>query len=84
MKITNIEEVGCNDILRWAISNKVDFIVEPELINLINNETSYLVTFSDVTFLELFRLTQIFRHKLRVVDEKEFIKEFLITKKNNI
>jgi len=76
MKITNIEETGCNDILRWAISNKVNLLEEPELISLINNETSYTVTFSNINFFELFRLTQLFRDKLRIIEEKEFIKEF--------
>jgi len=76
MKITNIEETGCNDILRWAIANEVNLFDEPELIGLINNETSYTITFSDITFFELYRLTQLFRNRLKIIEEKEFIKEF--------
>lgn len=76
MKITNIEETGCNDILRWAIENEVNLQGEPEMINLINNETSYNITFSDINLFELFRLVQLFRNKLRIIEEKDFIKEF--------
>lgn len=71
MYLTNIQEAGANNVLSWAISNG-DIIKEDQAIHgLINAETYYLVTLSDVNFFELFRLTQMYRNKVRVLTEKK-------------
>ena len=67
MKITDIKEVGCNNLLRWAIKNGADIKSDQALISLINDEVSYMVTFNDVTFFELFRLTQMYRDNLAII-----------------
>ena len=70
MKITDIKEVGCNNLLRWAIKNGADLKRDTALISLINDETSYMVTFDDITFFELFRLTQMYRDNLAIIATK--------------
>lgn len=70
MKITDIKEVGCNNLLRWAIKNGADLKHDTALISLINDETSYMVTFDDITFFELFRLTQMYRDNLAIIATK--------------
>lgn len=70
MNITGIRETGSSDILRFALNNDADIKSDTALQSLINNETSYLVTISDINFLELFRLTQQYRDKLKIVDEQ--------------
>ncbi len=71
MKITNIRESGANNTLLWAISNGANPRGDEQLTSLINDELFYLVTLSDVNFLELFRLTQMYREKLRIVNEQQ-------------
>lgn len=70
MKITDIKEVGCNNLLRWAIKNGADLKRDTAIISLINDETSYMVTFDDITFFELFRLTQMYRDNLAIIATK--------------
>lgn len=71
MKLINIREAGANNLLTWAIANG-DSIKDDEAIHgLVNAETFYLVTLSDVNFFELFRLTQIYRNKVRIISEKK-------------
>lgn len=70
MKITNIKEAGCNNTLLWALKNGATIYGDEPLCSLINDELFYLVTFSDVTFFELFRLTQMYRDKLKILEEK--------------
>ena len=67
MKITDIKESGCNNLLRWAIKNGAKINQDSALQSMINNELSYLVTFSDVTFFEMFRLTQMYRDDLAII-----------------
>ena len=69
MKIIDIKESGCSNILMWALTNGADIKSDDPLISLINDETFYLVTLGDVNFFELLRLTQIYRNKLRIRNE---------------
>ena len=70
MKIVDIKESGCNNILMWALSNGANVKTDDPLMSLINDELFYLVTIGDVNFFELFRLTQAYRDKIRICDEK--------------
>jgi hypothetical protein len=69
MKLLNINESGANNILMWAITNGADIKSDPALQSVINDELSYIATLKDVNFFELFRLTQIYRDKVRIIDE---------------
>lgn len=69
MFIKDIKESGSNNILMWAIRNNANIQGDEQLQSVINDELFYQVTFGDVNFFELFRLTQLYREKLRVVDE---------------
>lgn len=69
MEITKFTESGCNNTLMWAISNGADIKSDTSLQEIINSELFYLITFSNVNFLELFRLTQNYRDHVRIVDE---------------
>lgn len=71
MKISSIKESGSNNVLRWAINNGADIKSDIQLQSIINDETFYLVTLDGVNFFELFRLTQIYRKKLRIMNEKK-------------
>lgn len=71
MQITDIREAGANNLLMWAISNGADIKEDEQLQSLINDETHYLVTLSDVNFFELFRITQMYRDKVRTLVEKK-------------
>ena len=69
MKVLNIKEAGANEILMWAISNGADIKNDQALQSIINDEMFYLVTLGNVNFLEVFRLTQMYREKLRIIEE---------------
>jgi len=71
MQLTNIKESGTNNILMWAIANGADIKNDPALQSIIRDELSYIVTISDINFFELFRLTQLYRDRLRIIDEKQ-------------
>lgn len=73
MKLTGIKEAGSSNILHWALKNDAVLTKEQELLSFINDETFYLITLSDVNFFELFRLTQLYRNKLRILNEKQAI-----------
>lgn len=68
MKITAIKSCGSTNLLRWAIENGADIRDDIQLASIINNETFYQLTIEDVNFLELFRLTQLYREKLHVTN----------------
>ena len=70
MKVTAIKESGCNNLLLWAIKNGAKIKQDSALQSLINDELMYLVTFSDVTFFEMFRLTQMYRDDLAIIATK--------------
>ena len=69
MKITSITESGSNNTLLWAISNGADIKSDIPLQSIINDELFFLVRLEDVNMFELFRLTQHFRNKLRIINE---------------
>lgn len=71
MQITNIKESGTNSTLLWAISNGANPKTDEALMSIVNDELFYLVTLSDINFLELFRLTQMYREKLRILNMKQ-------------
>lgn len=71
MKISNIHECGSSNLLRWAIANDADIASDISLQSLINDETFYQITLTDVNFLELFRLTQTYREKVCVINEQK-------------
>ena len=71
MRIDDICESGSSNILKWAIANGADLKSDVQLQALINDETFYLVKVADLNFLEVFRLSQIYREKLRIVNEKK-------------
>lgn len=70
MQIVNIKESGANNLLMWALSNGANIKKDFSLSSLINDELCYFVTIEGINFFELFRLTQIYRDKLRIVQEK--------------
>ena len=70
MNIIKIKESGCNNVLLWAIKNNANIKSDVPLQEIINQELFYLVTIEDVNQFELFRLTQTYRNKLRIIDEK--------------
>lgn len=69
MKITSIKETGANNTLLWAIANGGDPRGDEALTSLINDDLCYLVTISGLNFLEVIRLTQMYREKLRIINE---------------
>ena len=73
MKITKITESGTNNLLRWAIQNGADIKNDSALHALINDQTFYLVTMENVNFFEVFRLTQMYREKMRIVSEEKAV-----------
>lgn len=70
MKIVSIKESGCNNTLMWALKNDANIYDDKALCSIINDELFYLVTFSKVNMFELFRLTQVYRDKLKILEEK--------------
>lgn len=71
MNFINIKESGTNNILLWAISNGADIKSDLALQSIISDELSYIITIDNVNFFELFRLTQIYRDKIRIIDESK-------------
>lgn len=71
MKVTEIKESGSNNVLMWALRNDADIKSDVPLINIIDDEIHYIVTLSGVNMFELFRLTQVFRDQLRIVDQHQ-------------
>ena len=71
MRITDIKESGTSSLLKWALSNKANIRGDQPLLSLINDELFYSVTLSDVNFFELFRLSQHYRDKLRILNSTQ-------------
>lgn len=69
MRLTEIKEAGNNNILKYAIKKGANIRTDNSLISIINAETFYLITLEDVNFLELFRLVQQYRNKIRILQE---------------
>lgn len=70
MKLESIKQAGSPNLLKWAIDNKADFLSFKSIVDMIGNESFYLVTISDVNFFEVFRLVQVYREKLRIIERK--------------
>ena len=70
MKITDIKEAGCNNLLMYSLQHGASLADDKPLISLINDEYFYLVNISDLNFYEVFRLTQMYRDKLRVLSSE--------------
>ena len=70
MTITKIIEGGSNNTLRWAIANGANIVEDTQLQSIINSETFYRIEVEDINFLELYRLVQLFREKVRIVASK--------------
>lgn len=69
MNISRISESGTNNTIRWAIKNGADVKSDFPLQSIINDELCYLVTINDANFFELFRLTQMYRDKIRIINK---------------
>lgn len=69
MKVTGIQIAGCTNVLMWAIKNGADIKNDVPLQSIINDEMYFLVRMENVNLLELFRLTQEYREKIRVINE---------------
>lgn len=70
MKITSINVAGSTNIIKWAINNQADILNDIPLQSMINDEMFFQVTIEDVHFLEMFRLSQVYRDKLRIILDK--------------
>lgn len=68
MKITKIEQSGSTNTLNWAIANNADIKTDNALVSVINNELFYWITISDINAFQLFRLTQAYRNKLKILE----------------
>lgn len=71
MKVTNIKESGSNNVLLWAIKSGADVYNDLQLKSVVNDELFYQITLEDINFLELMRLSQIYREKLRIIKQKQ-------------
>ena len=77
MKVTGIKESGSNRLLITAIKQSLANNSIPELKSddpiksLINDSLFYHVKLSEVNHFELFRLSQVFRNKLRILNSYE-------------
>lgn len=71
MNIIDIKQSGCDHILNWSISQGAEIYNDLGLQAIVNDEMFYLITISDINFLELFRLSQMYREKLRIIKEEK-------------
>lgn len=74
MRLTDISESNSSTILRWAIENNAKFKKNLGLADIISDDMHYILTLEDVNFLELYRLTEIYRTKIKIIKSHE-IKE---------
>lgn len=68
MQIIDIKEAGNHNTLMWAIRNGANIKEDLQIQSIINGEVYYLVTLADINFFEMFRLSQMYRDKLRIID----------------
>ena len=68
LKLGSLVESGCSNVLNWAIKGKANLKDNVPMVSLINDETFYLLTIEGVNFYQLFRLTQNYRNKLRIIE----------------
>lgn len=67
MEIIDIKESGASNILSYALKNGASLIDDEPLVSLINDELFYLVSLKNLTLFQVFRLTQMYRSKLRIL-----------------
>ena len=68
MNISSIRESGSNNLLKWAIRNNADLKNNSPLASLINDELFFLINIDGVNLYEVYRLTQLYRNKLRILN----------------
>jgi len=71
MNIVSIKEAWSNNIISCAITNNANIVSDLALQSLINDELCYIITLDNVNLFELFRLTQTYRDKLRIIEESK-------------
>lgn len=74
MKLVDIAESNSSSILKWAIDHNAKFKKDLGLADIISDDMHYILTFDDVNFLELYRLTEIYRTKLKIIRTNEIRK----------
>lgn len=67
MNISSIRESGCSNLLKWAINNNADLKNNIALSSLINDELFFLINIDNVNLYQVYRLTQLYRNKLRIL-----------------
>lgn len=66
MKVTSVKLSGCDNTLRWAIGNRADLKANMPVTSIINDESFFLVTVDGLNFYQVYRLTQLYRNRLRI------------------
>lgn len=66
MKVTNVKLSGCDNALSWAIGNRADLKSNVPVTSIINDESFFLVTIDGLNFYQVYRLTQLYRNRLRI------------------
>lgn len=74
MKLVEITESNPSTILKWAIENHAKLKRNLGLADIISDDMKYILTFEDVNFLELYRLSEIYRSKLKIIKSNEIRK----------
>lgn len=69
MKITNIKESGCNNILMTVLKQNHSLFNDIALQSVINDELYYLITLDNINLFELFRLTHLYRNRIKILKE---------------
>lgn len=66
MKVTSVKLSGCDNTLRWAVGNRADLKSNMPVVSIINDESFFLVTVDGLNFYQVYRLTQLYRNRLRI------------------
>lgn len=66
-EVTKIRECGSSNVLRWAIKNNANIKEDIQLQSIINDMLGYQVTIKGLNTLEVFKLAQMYRDKLRIL-----------------
>lgn len=66
MKLSSITQTNYSSILKWAVKNNANFKKDLGLTDIISDDMKYILTFDDVNFLELYRLSEIYRDRLTI------------------
>lgn len=73
MKLSSITQSNYSSILKWAVKNNANFKKDLGLTDIISDDMKYLLTFDDVNFLELYRLSEIYRDRLIIIKMNSII-----------